>query len=90
MRRLLAIALLSGCAAQPIVRTEYQRVDVPVSVRAVPPPELSSDIPLSLKFISPTDPLASSALTVDGESALTALINEYVARLAAWRAWAAE
>lgn len=95
MRRVLAACLLyvlPGCASQsPIIHTEYQRVEVPVSVRAVPPAELTAPVavPPGLTFISPDDPRASSALTAQGESALTELVNEYVARLAAWNAWAA-
>lgn len=88
-----ALALfLSACATQtPVVRTEYQRVEVPVSVRAVAPQALLATIPVppELKFVSPDDPRASSALTVEGEAALTEWVNEYVARIAAWRAWSA-
>jgi len=93
VRRLIPVlALLSGCATQPIVRTEYQRIEVPVAVRSIPPAELMAPvtIPPGLTFIPPTDASASSALTADGEAALTALINEYVARIAAWHAWASE
>ena len=83
--------LLSACATQaPVVRTEYQRVEVPVSVRAVAPQALLAPIPVppELTFVSPDDPRASSALTAEGEAALTELVNEYVARIAAWNAWA--
>lgn len=93
MKRLLVLSLLlAGCASQsPIVRTEYQRVEVPVSVRAVPPADLTAPVavPPGLIFVSPDDPRASSALTAEGESALAELVNEYVARIAAWHAWAA-
>jgi len=86
-----AALLLSACATQtPMVRTEYQRVEVPISVRAVAPQALLAPIPMppELKFVSPDDPRASSALTAEGEAALTELVNEYVSRIAAWNAWA--
>lgn len=91
MKRLLALSLLLAGCASPVVRTEYQRVEVPVSVRAVPPADLTAPVavPPGLIFVSPDDPRASSALTAEGESALRELVNEYVARIAAWHAWAA-
>lgn len=89
---LLTLALsLAGCSAPPIVRTEFQRVEVPVAVRSVPPPELLAPItlPPGLVFVSPDHQQATSALTAEGEAALTALVSEYVARIAAWNAWSA-
>ena len=91
---IVLLTLLAGCATpcKPIIKTQYQHVDVPIAVRATPPDELLEPIvvPNDLIFVSPTDARASSALTADGEAALTSLINEYAARLAAWHAWAAE
>lgn len=84
-------ALLPACAAQcpaPVVHTEYQTVSVPVPTRPAPPPELTARIESRVQFVAPGMPTASSALTADGETALIELIQEYVARLAAWEAWA--
>lgn len=92
MKRLLPVLLLAGCACEPVARTEYQHVTVPVAVRAQPPAELTQPIavPQELRFVPPDDAGASSALTPEGETALVQLIEDYVARIAAWHAWAVE
>ena len=91
-RFVILAPLLASCAAQPRVVTEYQRVEVPVYVRPTPPVALTAPVgvPDGLRFVAPDDPAATSALTADGEAALVRLIEAYVSRLAAWRAWAGE
>jgi hypothetical protein len=102
MRRLLpllplALLLVPACGKTPpvvqptIVRVvETVEVKIPVPVKAAPPAELLLAVrvfPLPV-FVAPADPLASSALTADGERRLRGLIEELLAQLAAWKAWA--
>lgn len=89
------LMLLAGCGGKktpPVVMPPEIRtieVKVPVPVRVTPPPELLAAIrpPLPI-FISPFDPMATSALTAEGERLLRGLIEELFARLEAWKAWA--
>lgn len=87
---------LAACGKKPPVVvpqtiTVYQPVEVlkPIPVKAPPPAELlttvSSPLPV---FVAPSDPLASSALTVDGERVLRALLEELLATIQAWKTWA--
>ena len=98
MRRLLLLCLcVSACGHKMIPPPQIERitetveVKVPVPVVRVPPPELLAPLnpPLPL-FVDPTQPDASSALTVDGERLLRALIEELLGRIDAWKTWAQE
>lgn len=74
--------LLSGCAAQTVVVNHgYQGVEVPVSIRAVAPPALLAPVPMPTELIPRR---VSTALTAEGEAAVTLLVAEYVSRIAAW------
>lgn len=92
----LLILLFAACGKKPPVvaptvveRVVVQEVKVPVPVKAEPPAELLAAVsPLLPIFVMPSDPQASSALTVEGERALRGLIEELLQRLAAWKAWA--
>lgn len=60
-------------------------VKVPVPVIVLAPEELLSPITAPKPvFVAPSDPSASSALTVEGERLLRALLTEYAERLRAW------
>lgn len=89
--RILAIILLTGLAMGcgtklvPVV-TEVQ---VPIEIKAAPPTELFVPIQTIVPmFIEPTDTTASSALSVEDERLLRALINDLITRIQAWEAWA--
>lgn len=86
---LLAMVLLSGCATKdPLIKYEVIEVMVPIEVMATPPAELLAPIEVATPvFISPADPEASSALSVDNEERLKRLILDYYDRELAWRAW---
>lgn len=73
----------------PPPRVEVVEVQVPTPFKVQPPPELllPFKIPLPV-FVAPSDPEASSALTVENERLLRGLIEELLQRLAAWKAWA--
>lgn len=97
MRRLwLCVGVLGlvGCGAkqlppQIVTIREPIEVKVPVPTRVPPPPELLVPLhPPLPTFVDPTDSTASSALSADGERLLRALIEELLARIAAWEAWA--
>ena len=92
----LALAIgVMGCGARSVpsptvVRiVEPVEVKVPVLVERVPPPELLGPLTAPLPtFIAPADPNASSALTVEGERLFRAIVEDLLARIAAWEAWA--
>lgn len=95
--RAFVLALLfAGCGKKPpvvqptvVTVTETVEVKVPIAVKAEPPAELLAARRLSLPvFVAPTDPQASSALTAEGERLLRGLIEELLAELEAWKAWA--
>jgi hypothetical protein len=91
----LCLLALVGCGAKKpptIVKViETQRIEVPVPVERRPPAELLAHAQPALPvFVAPSDPAASSALTDEGERLLRALIEELLARIAAWQAWATE
>lgn len=96
MKRIAAIALalsLAACASKPAeVMYQPMEVKVPVQVRRDAPSDLLKDITPDpdLKFISPADADASSALSKSGERALRRLVRDLNARISAWKAWAAE
>jgi hypothetical protein len=55
----------------------------------VPPSALLEPVTAPLPvFVAPSDPKASSALTPENERLLLALIEDLLARIAAWKAWA--
>ena len=91
----LALIAVAGCHHKPpavapveILRTVEVKVPVPFKV-AAPPELLAPYAPAALPvWVQPSDPKASSALTVDGERDLRALINDLLTRIAAWKAWA--
>jgi hypothetical protein len=93
----LAIAVIVGCGgkkvpvpAPTVVKiVETVEVKVPVPIKAAPPTELLTPLtpPLPV-FLSPADPKSSSALSVEGERLLRALLEELLARIRAWEAWA--
>lgn len=87
-----ALALLVGCASseppRTITVTETIEVQIPVAVRRTPPEALLAPITApSPVFVSPDDPLATSALTPEGEKALRGLILTYQGWIAASQAW---
>ena len=92
----LGCLVLTGCGRKappqvlpPIRIVETVEVKVPVPVRVPPPAELLALVrPPLPAFVIPTDPGASSALTVEGERLLRALIEDLLTRIAAWEAWA--
>lgn len=95
---LLFVVGVVGCGKAPPVLTptvvrvvETVTVNVPVPVERVPPAELLAPLTPPLPtFVPPAHPGASSALTAEGERLLRALINDLLARIAAWEAWARE
>lgn len=101
-RRLMLLAVLlalmtCGCGGKkpPIVAPtvveviKVQEVQVPVPFKVQPPPELLAALQMPLPiFVAPSDPAASSALTVEGERLLRGLIEDLLQRIAAWKAWA--
>ena len=77
--------------APEVIRVvETQVVEVPVAVQPEPPAELMAPfLPDALpKFVEPSAPGASSALTSEGERRLMLMIHDLVTRDKAWRAWA--
>lgn len=94
---LLALVLpLAACGKKKpqvdptVVRIiEPVEVKVPIAVKAVPPAELLAAVrPPLPTFVAPQDPAASSALTLEGERLLRAVIQELLTRITAWEAWA--
>lgn len=75
---------LKGCAHPQTVE-----VQVPVAVKADPPPELREPLDLSRLpvFVRPDDPQATSALTDEGERSLKQLLLDLLLRVRAWEAW---
>lgn len=68
---------------------ETVEVKVPVPFKVAPPAELMAPLQVDLPvFVSPSDPAASSALTVENERKLRALIETLMATVQAWRVWA--
>lgn len=101
MRVLLAVLALlasfvSGCGKKPpvlapqtieVVRTVT--VDRPVPFRVQAPPELLQPLKVPIPvFVAPSDPQASSALTVENERLLRALIESLLGQIRAWQVWA--
>lgn len=92
----LAAMFLVSCGKKPPILqpdpvTVYQTVEtkVPVPVKALPPAELLASHPFLIPvFVAPSDPLASSALTAEGERLLRGLIEDLYALIDAWKAWA--
>lgn len=82
---------LGGCASEvprTITITEIQEVEIPVPVKRDPPAALLTPNVMPLPaFVPITDPLASSALTPEGENKLKALLLMYQGRIKAWQAW---
>lgn len=99
MKTLILLCLglcLVGCGHKkpPVLvppKVETVTVEVPVVVKVKPPAELLSAVtpPLPV-FVAPSDPQASSALTVEGERMLRGMIEDLLARIRAWEAWAKE
>jgi len=92
--RLIALpilALLAGCVTAPprtITVTETVEVQIPVPVRREPPAALLAPVDVDLPvFVSPDDPLATSALTPEGERLLRGLILTFQGYIDASRAW---
>lgn len=75
---------LKGCAHPQTVE-----VQVPVAVKAEPPPELREPLDFSRlpTFVPPDDPKATSALTDEGERSLKRLLLDLLMRVRAWEAW---
>ncbi len=91
MRRLVALLLLTttACVHKPPVTQPPVIVQVPVVTHATPPPELTGPLTTTLPvFIDPRLPAASSALDTENERVLRALVNDLLARIIAWEAWA--
>ncbi len=92
---IVASLLFAACGhKKPVVQPPEIRtveVKVPVPVKLTPPPELLAPVnpPLPV-FISPFDPQATSALTAEGERLLRGMIEDLLARIKAWQAWAKE
>jgi hypothetical protein len=95
---LIAVAvLITGCGGkktpvvQPTIVREVVTVEVlkPVPFKVTPPSELLAPLKIPLPvFVAPSDPLASSALTAEGERLLRGLIEDLLGLRAAWIAWA--
>lgn len=93
---LLLLLSLVGCGKKPPIVAptvveviKVQEVQVPVPFKVQPPPELLAALQMPLPiFVAPSDPAASSALTVEGERLLRGLIEELLQRISAWKAWA--
>lgn len=93
---IVLVVLFAACGKKPpvvqpqvveIIKTV--EVTIPVPVKMQPPAELLESRPIPVPvFVAPSDPNASSALTAEGERLLRGLIEELLARLAAWQAWA--
>ena len=90
-----AVLVLSACASQPEprVRTETVTVEVPVYRKATPPawmlePVVTPD-DVGQIFVAPDEPDAVLGVTRDGLAQFYLLLDSSVARLQAWRAWAA-
>ena len=91
MRYLVTSLLLTtiACGHKPPVVQPPTIVQVPVVVHATPPPELTAPLAPTLPvFIDPRLPAASSALDTENERILRALVNDLLARIIAWEAWA--
>lgn len=90
---LLPTIIMGGChhkIPDPIVVTKVQIVEakIPVPVKVKAPDDLMAPLTSPLPvFIAPTDPLASSALSAEGERTLRGLVEDLLGRLAAWKAW---
>lgn len=88
------VVVLFGCGpdpSRPVVVTKPVEVPIPVPVMVSPPPELLEPVydPDRLpEFVSPSDPMASSALTGEGERRLRELLLDLLDRLEAWSQWA--
>ena len=85
---IMLVASLTACAGQePIVPKEPM---IPVLAKAEAPDWLAAGYkPEALpKFVSPSDPRASSALTPEGEKALRLIILDLIGRDRAWQEWA--
>lgn len=85
-----ALLLLAACSGSPAREREVITVEVPVPVHSDPPAWLAAPyqperLPL---FIHTDSPEASSALSVEGETALRLMLFDLLARDRAWRAWA--
>lgn len=93
---ILLIAAVAACgkkppAVQPATIKVYETLEVltPIPVKAEPPAELRAALKFILPvFVAPSDPLASSALTPEGERLLRGLIAQLLGEIEAWRAWA--
>lgn len=90
---IIPLLLLIGCHKKPpvVVPPEIRTVEVlvPTPTKVAPPAELLAAVkpPLPV-FVSPTDPMATSGLTAEGERMLRGLIEELLGRLEAWKKWA--
>lgn len=87
--------MLAGCgqkripSPQIVKVVETVEVKVPVLVQRMPPPELLAPLapPLPM-FVAPSDPLASSALTIEGERLLRGMLEDLRRRIDEWKVWA--
>tara|TARA_B100001079_G_scaffold54245_2_gene45271 strand:- start:746 stop:1072 length:327 start_codon:yes stop_codon:yes gene_type:complete len=90
-----AALVLSACASQPEprVRTETVTVEVPVYRKATPPAWLLEPVvapdDVGQIFVAPDEADAVLGVTRDGLEQFYLLLDSSVARLQAWRAWAA-
>lgn len=100
MRLVIALValLVVGCGAKkvpapaPTIVREVVTVEVdrPVLERRVPPPELMARITAMLpRFVAPSDPNATVALTPEGVRDILAFLEFVFGKDAAWKAWAA-
>lgn len=85
----ILVGMLAGCAtADPQVIYKTQQVEVQVPVKRLAPDELVTPLKLDLPaFIAPSDPAASSCLSVDGEKKLQLTLWDLRARIDGWDAW---
>lgn len=91
---LIAVAITACGKKPPVVQPTIvrevviQEVKVPTPVIVMPPPELLAPFTMPPpKFVAPSDPKASSALTVEEERALRAREEERASRWEALLAW---
>lgn len=91
----VAIITLVACGKKPPVAAPttvrelvIQEIKVPTPVIVLPPAELLAPFRMPLPiFVSPSDPNASSALTVEEERAMRAWVEERASRWEAIIAW---
>lgn len=85
---LLLLASLAACCPDPIVQREMVTVEVPVLTKSRLPPAIVDGVEVALpEFIAPCDPVATSALTEEGERRLKTMLLTIMNLRTAVREW---